>query len=131
MYLPNQVHLLDLPRRLQGLPLHPRLQGHLSLWNRPASIVFIRRQPQSGANPIPLARYISMNSSRLRVAALGVATGLLALPVRFVDPMSGLVRVNEACSQATDCDPNHKGYICSKASGDEKDAKCAKGCNDI
>jgi hypothetical protein len=52
---------------------------------------------------------------------------MLIAPVRFVDPREGLVRVNEACGQATECETaNFK--ICSAHHQDWKDFKCSKGC---
>jgi hypothetical protein len=66
-------------------------------------------------------------SSSGRVVAGAVGLGLLLAPVRFVDPRDGLVRVNDACGQATECEStNFK--ICSTHHADYKDHKCTKGC---
>jgi hypothetical protein len=65
--------------------------------------------------------------SRSKFVASAVGLGMLIAPVRLVDPREGLVRVNEACGQATECETaNFK--ICSTHHQDWKDYKCSKGC---
>jgi hypothetical protein len=39
----------------------------------------------------------------------------------------GVVRLNEACGQATACEVS-SAHICSKADGDKLGYKCTKGC---
>lgn len=60
------------------------------------------------------------------VGSLGAA--MLALPLRLADPAEGLIRVNDACGQASECGWKPK-YICSTHHEDHKDYECTKGCD--
>ena len=59
----------------------------------------------------------------------GIAGGVLALPIEVVRPSGGgpIVRLAEACGQATECLYTQK-YICSTYNKDWDDYKCTKGC---
>jgi hypothetical protein len=59
--------------------------------------------------------------------ALGIF--LIAIPLQMTDPASGLIRVNEACGQATSCEKKID-YICSQKDGDRIDYKCKSGCDE-
>lgn len=59
--------------------------------------------------------------------SFGIA--LLALPLRLADPAKGLIRVNDACGQATECEKAEK-YICSQKEEDKKEHKCKAGCDE-
>ena len=64
--------------------------------------------------------------TQLVAGSIGVA--LLALPVRITaDPAKGIIRVNDACGQATECHKQN-AYICSTFHQDWKDYECTKGC---
>ena len=79
----------------------------------------------SDSNP----QEMTMNRPSLVQVALTGTLGLslATLPVRIVDPVAGLVRVNDACGQATECFHNFN-YICSTFHEDWKDYKCSQGC---
>jgi len=79
-----------------------------------------------------------MNSKRSVYAVLGVlALGAVFVPARIdwnllsADPLSGsagIVRLNQACGQATKCTPA-ADYICSMKDKDHLDHKCSEGCD--
>jgi len=63
------------------------------------------------------------------LVATTLGLSMLALPLRITDPRDGLIRVNEACGQATECYISNN-YICSTYHSDYKDYKCSQGCKD-
>jgi hypothetical protein len=67
--------------------------------------------------------------SRIKRAALAGSVGLslTALPVRVADPSGSVVRLNDACGQATECF-YASNFICSTFHKDWQDYRCTKGC---
>ena len=60
----------------------------------------------------------------LGLGAIGISAA--AAPVTF-DTSEGLFRLQEACTQATECAAS-SNYICSASHGDYKEYRCSKGC---
>lgn len=76
-----------------------------------------------------------MNSSNTRIGIFSlIVSGALLVPLSIRlsnggqnSPASAVLSLNEACGQATACDPA-VNYICSTAGGDLVDYKCAENC---
>lgn len=66
------------------------------------------------------------------LVAVGIAGSALVLPLSVGGSSSGgmVVRVNNACSQATECHVTEMPYICSTYHGDWEYYYCTKGCGE-
>jgi hypothetical protein len=65
---------------------------------------------------------------RLMMSGVLTAAALLApVTLRFDDGMR-VVRLNQACGQATECERSTIIYICSTYHADHQGYKCTKGC---
>jgi hypothetical protein len=68
------------------------------------------------------------NSTRMMLAGSLTALAALApVTLRFDDGLR-VVRLNEACGQATECERSTSAYICSTYHGDHQGYRCSKGC---
>lgn len=65
---------------------------------------------------------------RLMLSGALTAAALLApVTLRFDDGMR-VVRLNQACGQATECERATSAYICSTYHHDYQGYRCSKGC---
>jgi hypothetical protein len=77
-----------------------------------------------------------MNYATRTLASVAVLSLLLLVPVTFqpqsliADGPGSLVRLNDACGQATSC-RMLSGYICSTHNEDHKGYTCNTGCENV
>lgn len=67
------------------------------------------------------------SSSRRRALCLAAVLGAISPFTLDVSGDGGVVRLQQACGQATDCE-QASAFICSKADGDKVGFRCIKGC---
>lgn len=67
-----------------------------------------------------------------RLILSGALAAALLAPVtlRFDDGMR-VVRLNQACGQATECERSTSAYICSTYHQDYQGFRCSKGCTPV